>query len=52
VSGSPARAAVGGLVAGSRTGTVEAPLLPLAVAVLCAAGAVAAACALTSRRSP
>jgi hypothetical protein len=52
VSGSPARAAVGGLVAGSRTGTVEAPLLPLAGAVLCAAGAVAAACALTSRRSP
>ncbi|MEU1528978.1 ABC transporter [Streptomyces fagopyri] len=50
--GSPARAALTDLVSGSRTGTVPAPLLPLAGATLLAAAAVAAACALTSRRSP
>jgi hypothetical protein len=52
VSGSPARAAVSGLVTGSRSGTVELPLLPLAGAALLAAAAIATACALTSRRSP
>ncbi|MEV2210307.1 ABC transporter [Streptomyces sp. NPDC050997] len=52
VSGSPARAAVSGLVTGSRSGTVDLPLLPLAGAVLLAAAAFATACALTSRRSP
>ncbi|MFG2474595.1 ABC transporter [Streptomyces fagopyri] len=50
--GSPAQAALTDLVSGSRTGTVPAPLLPLAGATLLAAAAVAAACALTSRRSP
>jgi len=50
VSGSPARAAVSGLVTGSRSGTVEPPLLPLAGAALLAAAAIATACALTSRR--
>jgi hypothetical protein len=52
VSGSPAQAAVSGLVTGSRSGTVELPLLPLAGAALLAAAATATACALTSRRSP
>ncbi|MGW2885037.1 ABC transporter [Streptomyces griseoruber] len=52
VSGSPAHAAVTGLVTGSRSATVGLPLLPLAGAVLVTAAAVAAACALTSRRSP
>ncbi|MEV0634167.1 ABC transporter [Streptomyces sp. NPDC050619] len=52
VSGSPAQAAVSGLVTGSRSGTVEPPLLPLAGAALLAAAATATACALTSRRSP
>ncbi|AQS66960.1 hypothetical protein [Streptomyces pactum] len=50
-SGSPARAAVGGLVTGSRSGTVPLPLFPLAVAALVTAAAAAAACALSSRRS-
>ncbi|MCC8337161.1 ABC transporter [Streptomyces sp. R1] len=50
-SGSPARAAVSGLVTGSKSGTVTLPLLPLAVAALVAIAAVAAACALSSRRS-
>ncbi|MFD1306975.1 ABC transporter [Streptomyces kaempferi] len=50
--GSPARAALTDLISGSRTGTVPAPLLPLAGAVLLTAAALAAACALTSRRSP
>ncbi|MGW2386560.1 ABC transporter [Streptomyces sp. NPDC001658] len=52
VSGSPAQAAVSGLVAGSRSGTVDLPVLPLAGSALLAAVATAAACALTSRRSP
>lgn len=51
-TGSPAQAAVQGLVTGSRDGTVPLPLLPLAAAVLLTAGATAVACALTSRRSP
>lgn len=51
-TGSPAQAAVSGLVTGSRSGTVPLPLLPLAAAALLTAGALAAACALTSRRSP
>lgn len=49
-SGSPARAAVSGLVTGSKSGTVTMPWLPLAVAALVAAAAVAGACALSSRR--
>ncbi|NUV59787.1 ABC transporter [Streptomyces sp. CAI-85] len=52
VSGSPAHAAVSGLVGGSHTATVRLPLLPLAAAVLLTAAATGAACALTSRRSP
>lgn len=51
-TGSPAQAAVSGLVTGSRDGTVPLPLLPLAAAALLTAGAMAAACVLTSRRSP
>ncbi|MFJ6074146.1 ABC transporter [Streptomyces sp. NPDC093065] len=49
-SGSPARAAVGGLVAGSKSGAVPSPLLPLGGAAAVAAAAVAVACALSSRR--
>jgi hypothetical protein len=52
VTGSPAQAAVSGLVTGSRSGTVPMPLLPLAAAALLTAAATAVACALTSRRSP
>ena len=52
VTGSPAHAAVSGLVTGSRSGTVPLPVLPLAAAALLTAAAIAAACALTSRRSP
>ncbi|MFF7447969.1 MULTISPECIES: ABC transporter [unclassified Streptomyces] len=51
-TGSPAQAAVSGLVTGSRDGTVPLPLLPLAAAALLTAGAMAVACVLTSRRSP
>lgn len=51
-TGSPAQAAVQGLVTGSREGTAPLPLLPLAAAVLLTAGAVAVACVLTARRSP
>ncbi|MFJ9902364.1 ABC transporter [Streptomyces sp. NPDC101152] len=51
-TGSPAQAAVGGLVAGSRSGTVPLPLLPLAGAFALAAAATAVTCVLTSRRSP
>ncbi|MEU1184752.1 ABC transporter [Streptomyces sp. NPDC005820] len=51
-SGSPAHAAVTGLVTGSRSATVTLPLLPLAAAVPVTAAAIAVACALTSRRSP
>ncbi|MEU1850744.1 ABC transporter [Streptomyces sp. NPDC019990] len=51
-TGSPAQAAVQGLVAGSRSGTVPLPLLPLAGAVLVTAAALALAGALAARRSP
>ncbi|MER7052759.1 MULTISPECIES: ABC transporter [unclassified Streptomyces] len=50
-SGSPARAAVSGLVTGSKSGAVPLPLLPLAVAASITAAAAAAACALSSRGS-
>ncbi|MFJ9739029.1 ABC transporter [Streptomyces sp. NPDC101166] len=50
-TGSPAQAAVQGLVSGSRSATVHPPLLPLAAAALISAAATAVACALTSRRS-
>ncbi|MGC9538801.1 ABC transporter [Streptomyces sp. UG1] len=52
VTGSPAQAAVSGLVTGSRSGTVPLPVLPLAAAALLTAAAIAVACALPSRRSP
>ncbi|MFJ5772780.1 ABC transporter [Streptomyces sp. NPDC093094] len=52
VTGSPANAAVSGLVTGSRSGTVPLPVLPLLAAALLAVAATAAACALTARRSP
>ncbi|MFD5737640.1 ABC transporter [Streptomyces sioyaensis] len=48
---SPANAALSGMVTGSAHGTVLAPWLPLAATVVIAAAAIAAACALTSRRS-
>ncbi len=48
--GSPAKAAVNGLVTGSLSGTVEVPLLPLAGAAVLAAGATAVACAASARR--
>ncbi|MEV7063159.1 ABC transporter [Streptomyces collinus] len=51
-TGSPAQAAVQGLVTGSRQGTVPLPLLPLAAAALVTAAALALAGALASRRSP
>jgi hypothetical protein len=49
-SGSPAKYAVTGLVTGSRTGTVQLPVLPLVAAVLVAGAATAAVCALSSLR--
>ncbi|MFF4406230.1 ABC transporter [Streptomyces sp. NPDC001262] len=49
-TGSPANAAVTGLVTGSQHGTVTMPLLPLAVAAVLAAGATAVACAVSARR--
>ncbi|MET7698741.1 MULTISPECIES: ABC transporter [unclassified Streptomyces] len=52
VTGSPAQAAITGLITGSQEGRVPVPLLPLAAAALLAAAATAAACALTTRRSP
>ncbi|MGW0941169.1 ABC transporter [Streptomyces sp. NPDC002623] len=52
VTGSPAHAAVSGLVDGSHSATVHVPILPLVAAILLSAAAVAVACALTSRRSP
>ncbi len=52
VTGSPAQAAVSGLVTGSQSGRVPLPLLPLAASALLTTAAVAVACALTSRRSP
>ncbi|MFI9052241.1 ABC transporter [Streptomyces sp. NPDC053427] len=48
---SPANAALSGLVTGSRHGTVSIPWLPLAGTVPIAVAAVAAACALSSRRT-
>ncbi|MFC9508110.1 ABC transporter [Streptomyces sp. NPDC057002] len=51
-TGSPAQAAVQGLVTGSRSGTVPLPLLPLAAAALVTAAALALAGAIVSRRSP
>ncbi|MCT9143211.1 ABC transporter, partial [Streptomyces violarus] len=51
-TGSPAQAAVQGLVTGSRSGTVPLPLLPLAAAALVTAAALALAGGLASRRSP
>jgi hypothetical protein len=50
VTGSPARAAISGLVTGSQAGTVPAPVLPLLAAGALAAAAVGVACALTTRR--
>ncbi|MEU7169358.1 ABC transporter [Streptomyces morookaense] len=50
VAGSPANAAVTGLVTGSQHGTVTMPLLPLALAAALAAGATAVACAVSARR--
>jgi len=52
VAGSPAQAAVSGLVTGSESGRVPLSWWPLVTAALAAALAFAAACALTSRRSP
>ncbi|WP_328354597.1 ABC transporter [Streptomyces sp. NBC_00445] len=52
VTGSPAQAAVSGLVTGSQSGQVQLPLLPLGAAALLTAVAITVACALTSRRSP
>ncbi|ARZ67176.1 ABC transporter [Streptomyces sp. HU2014] len=49
--GSPARAAVTGLVTGSRSGTVPFSPLPLAGALALTAAAVAVACALAGRRA-
>ncbi|GAA2381017.1 ABC transporter [Streptomyces coeruleofuscus] len=51
-TGSPAQAAVQGLVTGSRSGTVPLPLLPLAAAALLTVAALALAGALAARRSP
>ncbi|MEU6085362.1 ABC transporter [Streptomyces sp. NPDC047085] len=52
LAGSPAQAAVSGLVTGSQSGRIPVPLLPLAGAALATAAAFAAASALTTRRSP
>jgi hypothetical protein len=49
-SGSPANAAVSGLVSGSNTGAVSLPLLPVALAAMIAGAATGVACALSSRR--
>jgi hypothetical protein len=49
-AGSPANAAVTGLVTGSRTGAVPFPLVPLLLAALAAAGATLLAGALSARR--
>ncbi|MFH8982214.1 hypothetical protein [Streptomyces varsoviensis] len=48
--GSPAHAAVSGLVTGSTRGHVTVPLLPLAATAALATAATAIACALASRR--
>ncbi|WP_434598593.1 ABC transporter [Streptomyces sp. A5-4] len=50
VTGSPAHAAVSGLVTGSHTGVVHTPVLPLVAAAVIAGGAAAVAGALSSRR--
>ncbi|POX38621.1 ABC transporter [Streptomyces sp. Ru73] len=50
-AGSPANAAVSGLVTGSSHGTVTVPWLPLGAAALIAVAAVGAACVLSSRRT-
>ncbi|MFH8337713.1 ABC transporter [Streptomyces sp. AM6-12] len=52
LAGSPAQAAVSGLVTGSQSGRVPVPLLPLAGAALLAGAAFAVACACTARRTP
>ncbi|MFI6355778.1 ABC transporter [Streptomyces sp. NPDC050743] len=52
LTGSPAQAAVQGLVKGSRTGRAPVPLLPLAGAALLTAAAFAVAARLTARRAP
>ncbi|MEV0094617.1 ABC transporter [Streptomyces sp. NPDC050738] len=49
-TGSPAHSAVYGLVSGSRTGTVQLPLLSLAASAAIAAAVAALVCRLTSRR--
>ncbi|GAA1902569.1 ABC transporter [Streptantibioticus ferralitis] len=49
-SGSPANAAVSGLVSGSSTGAVHLPVLPLALAVVACAAATAFSCRLAARR--
>ncbi|BDM71558.1 hypothetical protein HEK616_50450 [Streptomyces nigrescens] len=51
LGGSPANAAMTGLVTGSLHGTITVPWLPAAAAALLAAAATAAACALAPRRS-
>ncbi|MEW2520776.1 ATP-binding cassette domain-containing protein [Actinacidiphila alni] len=48
-AGSPANAAVGGLVTGSRTGTVHYPVLPLVAAAVLAAAAAWLSCRFVSR---
>ena len=52
VTGSPAQAAVSGLVTGSQKGTVPLPVFPCVAAAAVTAVALAVACALTTRRSP
>ncbi|WP_407648936.1 ATP-binding cassette domain-containing protein [Actinacidiphila epipremni] len=52
VSGSPAQAAVTGLVTGSRTGAVHYPLLPLGPAALAAAAACWLSCRAVARLGP
>ncbi|MGW0508275.1 ABC transporter [Streptomyces olivaceoviridis] len=52
LTGSPAQAAVSGLVIGSQTGRAPVPLLPLAGAALLTLAAFAATGRLVSRRSP
>ncbi|MGW7082036.1 ABC transporter [Streptomyces sp. NPDC054871] len=49
-TGSPAKAAMTGLVSGSRDGVVPIPLLPVAGAAVIAVAAVGGACGLASRR--
>ncbi|MFD4698789.1 ABC transporter [Streptomyces niveus] len=49
-TGSPAKAAVSGLVTGSRTGVIHTPGLPLAAAALVAGAVAGAVCVLGTRR--